>query len=61
MDKVQECVGGAYILLLTLPHTSMSRLRLQGALSALRDELALLRGVEPEVIQNFFESLQAPN
>jgi len=49
----------AYQSLAHLPLDSMSRHRLQGAMAALRDELALISGLPAEEIQNRAEYVAA--
>jgi len=49
----------AYQSLMHLPLYSTSRHRLQGALAALRDELALISGMSAEQIQNRAEHIAA--
>jgi type II secretory pathway component PulM len=57
-DGTIECVSSAYLCLLVLP-VGMTRLRLQTALSALRDELAHLKNESPEHVQADYEAQAA--
>lgn len=54
MDEI-NLVESAYEELLKLPLSSMTRTRLQSALAALRDEIALLTDRDPEEVQDEFE------
>jgi len=56
-DNTPHIVREAYLTLLSLPLTGASRLRLQSTLAGLRDELALLTGMDAETIQNSCEDL----
>jgi hypothetical protein len=46
----------AYAALLMLPHAGVSRLKLQGALGAVRDEIARVEGRDSQDVQDTFET-----
>jgi hypothetical protein len=50
-------VTDAYVALLCLPLTSISRMRVQSVLASLRDELAHLTGSQPETVQMMCEAI----
>lgn len=52
-------LSDAYLALLKLPPGSLSRFRTDAARAQIRDMLAELRGVEPELVQTQFEQAAA--
>lgn len=54
-EEAATLCGIAYSALLFLPHQTQSRLSLQSSMACLRDEIARLRGRDPEDVQNEFE------
>lgn len=50
-----QLLGRAYLSLMELPLEGLTRHRIQPALCCLRDEIASIKGVEPELVQNVFE------
>jgi hypothetical protein len=54
-----DAVWQAYKALCEMPH-GQSRLNLQGAMAALRDELARLHGRDPNEVQDWFALLFPP-
>lgn len=58
---LDQMLGAAYLALLSIPFDSPSRIRLQPVLAGVRDEIAEVRGIEPDGVQTAFESfINAP-
>jgi hypothetical protein len=57
-ERDANLVSLAYMALLRLPHRA-TRLRLQGVLATLRDEISSLTGVPSEQVQNMGEDVVA--
>jgi hypothetical protein len=55
-NNAAECIGAAYLALLSIPHNHPARLRLQSVLATVRDEVAEMTGLSPEEVQASFET-----
>lgn len=53
---ITQVLSVAYLSMLCVPHDSTTRLRMQKVLAALRDEIALVSGRDPQEVQEHFEA-----